>query len=161
MGCGIRREPSRLTVTGPQGGRAGIDVDLSDMPDMVPTLCVLALFAEGPTTIRNVASLRIKETDRLAALNKELTKMGAKVQELRDGLVIDPPREPIPATIDTYNDHRMAMSFALAGLKVPGFQISSPDCVAKTFPDFFTRFEQMCGANPSPSGERGRGEGEE
>jgi 3-phosphoshikimate 1-carboxyvinyltransferase len=86
----------------------------------------------------------VKETDRLAALDHELTKLGAKVDEMPDGLIIQPPRSPAPATIETYNDHRMAMSFALAGLKVRGLRINDPECVAKTFPDFFARFERMC-----------------
>jgi 3-phosphoshikimate 1-carboxyvinyltransferase len=150
MGCEITREVARLTVRGPQGRLKGIDIDLNDMPDMVATLAVLALFAEGTTTIRNVANLRAKETDRLEALNVELTKLGAEVHELSDGLIIEPPQKPSPAAIDTYNDHRMAMSFALAGLKVAGMRINDPACVAKTFPDFFARFEQMCASAPSP-----------
>ena len=121
----------------------GIDVDLNDMPDTVQTLAALALFAEGPTNIRNVATLRAKETDRLAALRNELTKLGASVDEAPDGLRITPPGEPTPATIDTYNDHRMAMSFALVGLKCPDMLIDDAECVGKTFPDFFDRFERM------------------
>jgi 3-phosphoshikimate 1-carboxyvinyltransferase len=144
MGCRIERGEASLTVAGPGDRLSGIDVDLNDMPDMAPTLAVVALFAEGQTTIRNVATLRVKETDRLAALDHELTKLGAKVDEMPDGLIIQPPRSPAPATIETYNDHRMAMSFALAGLKVRGLRINDPECVAKTFPDFFARFERMC-----------------
>jgi 3-phosphoshikimate 1-carboxyvinyltransferase len=143
MGCRIERSLSSLTVLGPEGRPRGIDIDLNDMPDMVPTLAVVALFAEGRTTIRNVANLRVKETDRLAALRRELGKLGADVQELADGLIISPPQEPKAATIDTYDDHRMAMSFAMAGLKLDGLVINDPPCVAKTFPDFFARFEQM------------------
>ncbi|UCC31825.1 MAG: 3-phosphoshikimate 1-carboxyvinyltransferase [Phycisphaerales bacterium] len=148
MGCHIERSPKRLTVTGPSRGEGlrGIDVDLSDMPDTVQTLAVLALFADGPTTIRNVGNLRIKETDRLAALNRELTKLGAAVDERPDGLQITPPEQITPGTIDTYNDHRMAMSFALAGLKWPGMVINDPECCGKTFPDFFDRYEQLIAA---------------
>ena len=113
------------------------------MPDTVQTLAVLALFADGPTTIRNVANLRVKETDRLAALQKELTKLGAEVDELPDGLTIRPPKVVTPAAIDTYDDHRMAMSFVLAGLRVDGVNIRNPGCCAKTFPDFFQRFEGL------------------
>ena len=145
MGCRIQRGPKWLTVTGPTEGEGlrGIDVDLGDMPDTVQTLAVLALFADGPTTIRNVGNLRIKETDRLAALNCELTKLGAAVEERPDGLRITPPARLTPGAIDTYNDHRMAMSFALAGLKCPGIAINDPQCCAKTFPDFFDRLERL------------------
>lgn len=147
MGCRVERAPNQLTVHGPGGGSKlrGVDLDLNDMPDTVQTLAVLALFAEGTTLIRNVANLRVKETDRLTALRQELGKLGAKVDELRDGLRIHPPERVTPAAIDTYNDHRMAMSFALVGLKVPGLEIRNPQCCAKTFPDFFARFEALSG----------------
>ncbi len=145
MGCRIERGPTRLTVYGPTGDDRlhGIDVDLHDMPDTVQTLAVLALFADGPTVIRNVANLRVKETDRLAALNRELTKLGAAVEEGPDSLRINPPAQVTPAAIDTYDDHRMAMSFALAGLKCPGIVINDSSCCEKTFPDFFDRFEHL------------------
>ena len=145
MGCRVERETDSLSVSEPApGGRLrGIDVDLNDMPDTVQTLAVLALFADGPTTIRNVANLRVKETDRLAALTCELTKLGASVEEFDDGLRIVPPADITPATIDTYDDHRMAMSFALVGLKVPGVVINNPSCCGKTFPDFFERFDRL------------------
>ena len=113
------------------------------MPDTVQTLAVVALFADGPTVIRNVANLRVKETDRLAALSCELAKLGAEVEERPDGLTIRPPERITAATIDIYNDHRMAMSFALAGLGCPGIVISDPQCCGKTFPDFFERFGRM------------------
>jgi 3-phosphoshikimate 1-carboxyvinyltransferase len=146
MGCGVIREPTRLSVEGPPDGVRlhGIDIDLNDMPDTVPTLAVLALFADSPTIIRNVANLRVKETDRLTALHRELSRLGATVEELPDGLIIRPPDRLTPAAIDTYDDHRMAMSFALAGLKCPGLVINDPQCCAKTFPDFFERFERIC-----------------
>ena len=143
MGCRVERASTQLTARGPTGGAPlrGIDVDLNHMPDTVPTLAVLALFADGPTVIRNVANLRLKETDRLAALRRELTKLGAGVDEFADGLTITPPVRLTPASIDTYNDHRMAMSFALAGLKCDGMVINNPDCTAKTFPEFFRLFK--------------------
>ncbi len=149
MGCSIEHSATTMTVIGPeQGKRLGaVEIDLNDMPDMVPTLAVLALFADGPTTIRNVANLRLKETDRIAALRTELTKLGAKVEEYPDGLRITPPRSIIPATIDTYDDHRMAMSFALVGLVVPGMVINNPECCAKTFPDYFQRIEGLTRGN--------------
>jgi 3-phosphoshikimate 1-carboxyvinyltransferase len=147
MGCTIERGPTELTVHGPHTGTwlRGIDIDLNDMPDMAQTLAVVALFAEGPTRIRNVANLRLKETDRLAALACELGRLGATVEVHADGLTIDPPPEITPAAIDTYNDHRMAMSFALAGLGIDGIVINDPGCVSKTFPDFFERWERMVG----------------
>jgi 3-phosphoshikimate 1-carboxyvinyltransferase len=102
----------------------------------VQTLAVVALFAAGPTTIGNVGHVRHKETDRLAALATELCKLGAKVEERDDGLTITPGKLQ-PATIDTYRDHRMAMSFALAGLRQPGVRINDPGCTAKTYPGYF------------------------
>ncbi len=145
MGCRIERGADTLTVHGPPKGMnlAGIDIDLNAMPDMVQTLAVVALFAEDPTTIRNVANLRVKETDRLAALDRELTKLGAVVHQQDDGLRITPPTTVRPATVDTYDDHRMAMSFALVGIKCPGVVINDPQCCGKTFPEFFERLEEM------------------
>ncbi|MCH7808756.1 MAG: 3-phosphoshikimate 1-carboxyvinyltransferase [Planctomycetes bacterium] len=148
MGCTIERHPTHLTVIGPPVGTRlkAIDVDLNDMPDTVQTLAVTALFADGTTTIRNVGSLRVKETDRLVALSIELAKLGGVVEEFGDGLKIHPPVELTPASIDTYNDHRMAMSFSLAGLRCSGIEINDPQCCQKTFPDFFERFEGMLAA---------------
>ncbi len=144
MGCDIRREADALTAIGPADGRLhGVDVNLADMPDTAQTLAVVALFADGPTTIRGVANLRVKETDRLAALNAELTRLGAMVEERDDGLTVHPPAGLKPCTIQTYDDHRMAMSFALAGLRTAGVRIADPGCCAKTFPDFFARWEAM------------------
>lgn len=137
MGCRVEREPRRTTVWGPPaGGLRGVDVDLNDMPDVAQTLAVLAAFAGGPTRIRNVANLRVKETDRLAALASELGRMGVQADTSGDGITIQ-PGEPRPAIIETYGDHRMAMSFALAGLRVDRMMIRDPGCVSKTFPEFF------------------------
>ncbi|HEV3235801.1 MAG TPA: 3-phosphoshikimate 1-carboxyvinyltransferase, partial [Gemmataceae bacterium] len=120
----------------------GIDVDMNDISDTVMTLAAVACFAEGPTTIRNVAHIRHKETDRLAALTTELRRVGAGVEEFADGLTIIP--QPLHgAEIETYNDHRMAMSMALIGLKVPGIIIKNPGCVAKTYPGFFDDLEKL------------------
>jgi 3-phosphoshikimate 1-carboxyvinyltransferase len=148
MGCDVNRGAETLTVRGPGAGQRlrGVDVDLADMPDTAQTLAVVALFAEGPTTIRGVANLRVKETDRLAALDAELTRLGAKVDQRDDGLTIHPPAALTPCTIQTYDDHRMAMSFALAGLRAAGLRIADPGCCAKTFPDFFARWEAMLAA---------------
>jgi 3-phosphoshikimate 1-carboxyvinyltransferase len=116
----------------------GLDVSLLDMPDQAQTLGVLALFAKGQTIIRGLHTLRLKETDRLAALSTELQKLGAAVKvEGDDTLIIDPPHRVAPAQIDTYDDHRMAMSFALAGTKSPGVVIKDAQCVSKTYPEFF------------------------
>jgi 3-phosphoshikimate 1-carboxyvinyltransferase len=142
MGCRIDRAADSLTVHGTDRLR-GIEVDLNAMPDTAQTLAVVALFAEGPTHICNVANLRVKETDRISALATELRKLGATVEELPDGLVIHPPKSIQPAEIDTYDDHRMAMSFALAGLKSEGVVIRDPGCTSKTFPDYFDRLEGM------------------
>jgi len=144
MGCRIDQTETSTTVTGPKDGRLrGIDADLNAMPDMAQTLAVLALFAEGPTNVRNVANLRIKETDRIAAVAAELAKFGATVQTRADGFAIMPPAIPRPAEVDTYDDHRMAMSFALAGLRIDGVVIRGAECVSKTFPEYFEVFEGM------------------
>lgn len=140
MGCRVERCSSGITVHGRP--LHGIDVDMNDISDTVMTLAVVACFAEGPTTIRNVSHIRHKETDRLAALAAELRKVGAEVEEFADGLTITP--KPLHgARIATYNDHRMAMSMSLIGLKVPGVVIENPGCVAKTYPDFFADLDKL------------------
>ncbi len=140
MGCQVVRGHNSLTVRG--GPLHGIDADLNDISDTVMTLAAVACFADGPTTIRNVTHIRHKETDRLAALATELRRAGAAVTERPDGLTIEP--RPLRGTaFATYNDHRMAMSLALLGLKVPGVVIQDPGCVAKTYPNFFTDLEQL------------------
>jgi 3-phosphoshikimate 1-carboxyvinyltransferase len=140
MGCRIVRGDTGITVQG--GLLRGIDVDMNDISDTVMTLGAVACFAEGPTTIRNVGHIRHKETDRLAALAAELRRVGAEVEEFADGLTIT-PRPLHGAEIETYNDHRMAMSLALIGLRVPGIVIKNPGCVAKTYPDFFADLERL------------------
>ncbi len=141
MGCSVQEGPDWIEVTSGDSLR-GIDIDLNAMPDMAQTLAVTALFAEGETRIRNVANLRIKETDRIAATVTELRKLGADAEELADGIIVRPGALR-GAAIDTYDDHRMAMSFAMAGLKIPGVVIKDPGCVSKTFPDFFERFGKL------------------
>jgi 3-phosphoshikimate 1-carboxyvinyltransferase len=142
MGCAIERGSTHITV---RGGPYlhGIDVDLNALPDSALTLAVVALFARGQTAIRNVPNLRLKETDRMQALRNELTKLGARVEITDTDLIIDPPDSLQPARIATYDDHRMAMSFAIAGLSTDGIIIEDPDCVAKTFPDFFERLDAL------------------
>lgn len=144
MGCRVEMDQRQATVYGPKDGMLrGVDVDLGAMPDVAPTLAVLAAFAEGPTRIRNIANLRIKETDRLAALATELGHLGVPTELHEDGITVTPRSRPVAGIIDTYNDHRMAMSFALAGLLLDGVIIRDPDCVAKTFPEFFELWETL------------------
>jgi 3-phosphoshikimate 1-carboxyvinyltransferase len=140
MGCRVVHDDFGIGVRG--APLHGIDIDMNDISDTVMTLAAVACFAEGPTTIRNVAHIRHKETDRLAALATELRRLGAEVDEFADGLTIT-PRPLHGAEVDTYNDHRMAMSLALIGLRVPGVVIKNPGCVAKTYPDFFRDLEAL------------------
>ncbi len=142
MGCTLTWQPHSLTLKGCESLR-GLDIDMNAIPDMVLTLAVLALFAEGPTTIRNVPNLRIKETDRITALVNELTRLGAQVEEYPDGLKIYPSDQYRGVAIDTYDDHRMAMAFSIAGLRIPGVIIKDAGCVSKTFPDYFKYFESF------------------
>jgi 3-phosphoshikimate 1-carboxyvinyltransferase len=142
MGCEVRHATDSITVAGHP--LHGIDVDMNAISDTVQTLAVVALFAEGETNIRNVGHIRHKETDRIAALAAELRKLGANVAERPDGLTIT-PQKLRAATIDTYNDHRMAMSFALAGLRISGVAINDPECVSKTYPEFFADLARATG----------------
>jgi 3-phosphoshikimate 1-carboxyvinyltransferase len=143
MGCTVERDATSVTVRRPEGAPlCGIEVDMNEFPDAVLALAVVALFAQGPTRIENVANLRIKETDRLAALERELGKLGARAETGPDWLSIEPG--PLRgAAIDSYDDHRMAMAFALVGLRVPGVVIREPRCVAKTWPDYFDALERL------------------
>jgi 3-phosphoshikimate 1-carboxyvinyltransferase len=145
MGCSVAwSEEGDGSVT--VGGRAshGIDIDMNAISDTVPTLAVVALFADGPTTIRNVAHIRDKETDRIGDLACELRRLGGAVTERPDGLTISPARLA-GATVSTYDDHRMAMSLALVGLRVPGVRVADPACVGKTFPDYWDRLATLVG----------------
>ena len=134
MGCEVDWDTNQVTVRG--GELRGIDVDMNAISDTVQTLSVVALFAKGTTKIRNIEHVRHKETDRIAAVATELRKLGADVTEHQDGLEITPSLFR-PAAIDTYNDHRMAMSFAVAGLVQSGVVINNPGCTVKTYPRFF------------------------
>jgi 3-phosphoshikimate 1-carboxyvinyltransferase len=135
MGAGLRWLADGVEVTG-GGALAGVDVAMNAMPDVVPTLAAIAPFAKSPTRIRAVGFIRYHESDRIRALVTELRRLGATVHEFDDGLAIEPSRLT-PATIETYDDHRIAMAFAIAGLKLPGVRIRNPGCVAKTYPEFF------------------------
>ena len=143
MGCVVHKTSHSITVSSAPGGLCGITVDMNAISDTVMTLAAVALFAGGPTRIENVGHIRHKETDRLAATASELRKIGATVEEGADFLVIHPPNKLTSARIETYDDHRMAMAFALVGLKAEGIEILDPGCVAKTFPDYFTRLEAL------------------
>ncbi len=134
MGCEVVDTSDGVSVTGRP--LKGIDVDMADISDTAQTLAAVALFAEGPTRIRGVAHIRHKETDRIGDLSRELRKLGARVDEAPDGLTIQ-PESLRAATVDTYDDHRMAMSLALAGLRIPGVVIKDPHCTRKTYPDYF------------------------
>ena len=140
MGCDVQWHDDRVTVTGP--AKHGIDVDMAHVSDTVQTLTSVALFVDGPTNIRNVAHNRVKETDRIGNLAIELRKFGVKVDERHDGLTIHPAALN-GATIDTYDDHRMAMSLALVGLKQSGVVIKDPGCVSKTYPDYFAALQRF------------------
>ena len=150
--CG---KPSRESPL--QEGRcAGIDVDMNAISDTAQTLAAVAPFAQGPTTIRNIAHVRHKETDRIAAVATELRRLGQTVEEHADGLTIH-PAPILPATVATYDDHRMAMSFALIGLKSPGVRIADPECTRKTYPNYFADLCRLCGiANPTIETETAR-----
>ena len=142
MGCKVTNNANWIEVQGDL--LHGIDVDMGDMPDVVQTLAAVAVFARGKTRVRNVKNMRIKETDRIAAVVNELRRMGISAVEYEDGFEIE-PSTPRPAEIETYDDHRMAMSFALIGLRANGVKIKHPECVSKTFPDYFQMLEALRG----------------
>lgn len=145
MGCAVTKTKNSIGIVGPATLR-GIDVDMSAIPDTVQTLAVVALFADSPTTMRGLHTLRVKETDRIAALENELNKLGARVEvEGDDTMTIHPPSRITPAEIHTYDDHRMAMSFAIAGTKVAGLVIKDAECVNKTYPQFFDDLRELLG----------------
>jgi 3-phosphoshikimate 1-carboxyvinyltransferase len=142
MGCTIKDGGNFIEITGGQP-LSGIDIDMSDIPDTAQTLAVVAPFAKMPTRISGIASARLKETDRIHATCKELRRLGVQVDEHDDGMTIYPCKNFQPATIHTYNDHRMAMAFSLIGLRVGGITIENPACVSKTFPNYFDVLETL------------------
>ena len=143
MGARVGMGADWIEVSG-EGRLQAIDMDLNHIPDAAMTAAVMALFADGPSVLRNIASWRVKETDRLAAMATELRKLGAEVEEGPDYLrIVPPPRLASDAAIDTYDDHRMAMSFALAALGGVPVRIHDPACVAKTFPDYFASLARI------------------
>ena len=154
MGARIDMGDNWIQACAPAAGRLkAFDLDLNHIPDAAMTLAVTALFADGRSRLRNIASWRVKETDRIAAMATELRKVGATVEEGADYLVVTPPRSSLltpNAVIDTYDDHRMAMCFALVALGGVRVRINDPKCVAKTFPDFFDRFGEIAGGAGTP-----------
>ncbi len=142
MGCALHESARGVRIVG--GQLTGIDVDMNAISDTAQTLAIVAAFSSGATRIRGIAHARHKETDRVAAMATELTRMGVQVDEHEDGLTIHPG--PIrPTRIETYDDHRMAMSFAIAGLVAPSIEILDPGCTSKTYPDFFRDLDRLCG----------------
>lgn len=143
MGCRVEAGEDFLAVTGPPGGRLrAVDVDLRDMSDLALTVGALAPFADGPTRIRGVGHIRLQESDRIRAAVTELGRLGIRAEEMPDGLVVYPGRIR-PGTVETYDDHRVAMAFSVIGLVCPGIRIANPGCVAKTFPGFFEALDQL------------------
>ena len=143
MGAQVEVDAGGITVTGPPPGQLrGVEVDMADISDTVPTLAALAVFANSETAIGGVGFIRAKETDRIGSVVAELRRCGVTAHELPDGLRVE-PGTPTPATIRTYDDHRMAMSFAVLGLRASGITIDDPGCVAKTFPGFWTTLDAM------------------
>jgi 3-phosphoshikimate 1-carboxyvinyltransferase len=144
MGATVRMGANWIEAVGPSGGRLrAIDADLNHIPDAAMTAAILALFADGPSVLRNIGNWRVKETDRLAAMATELRKVGAAVEEGGDYLRITPPVEFRAATIDTYDDHRMAMCFSLVAMAGVPVRINDPACVRKTFPEYFEHFARI------------------
>ena len=144
MGCDVSHDAGGLTVKGPQDGKLrGIDRNMSAISDTALTLAAIAPFADSPTTVRHIAHSRLQECDRIAAVCAELRELGVTVEEHPDGYTIHPAADFTPAVIETYHDHRVAMSFALVGLRVPGVVIENPACVAKTFPDYWQRLDLL------------------
>lgn len=142
LGCKVSSAENWVDVTGEDLCQGNLTFDLNDMPDMVPTLAVLSAFREGQTIIENVAHLRIKESNRLAAMVTELNRVGIQAEELPEGIMIQGGKMQ-PAKIETYNDHRMAMSFAIAGLRARGIEISDKKCVDKSFPSFWEELKKL------------------
>jgi 3-phosphoshikimate 1-carboxyvinyltransferase len=141
MGCKVKKETRQVTVQG--APLKALDLDMSAMPDMVPTLAAVALFTQGRTVIRNVAHLRIKESDRIASVVKEWRRLGARIEEQPDGLIVEGSAPLFGAEVDPHNDHRLAMSLAIIGLRVPGVMIQNEACVTKSFPNFWELWEKL------------------
>jgi 3-phosphoshikimate 1-carboxyvinyltransferase len=135
MGCRVEKRAESVVVRG--GALSGIEVDMGDMPDMVPTLAAIALFAKGSTTIRNISHLRLKESDRLRAIATEWRRLGGQIEELPDGLIVHGGGPLSGTVVDSHDDHRIAMSLAVVGLRIPEISIRGEGCVNKSFPGFW------------------------
>jgi 3-phosphoshikimate 1-carboxyvinyltransferase len=143
MGCQLREGEDFTELVGPKPGElVGVEVDMADLSDVAQTLAVVAPFAKTPTRVTGIGFIRKKETDRVAAVVRELNRLSVRAEEEADGFVIH-PGVPQPGAVDTYDDHRMAMSFALLGLVRPGVVINDPGCVSKTFPSYFEVLERL------------------
>ena len=140
-----------LSASGITGGKRlpAFDHDFNAMPDAAMTAAVLALFADGPCRLRNIASWRVKETDRIAAMEAELSKLGAQVEATLDSLTVHPPEIWRSASIRTYDDHRMAMCFSLAAFGGVAVEIEDPACVDKTFPGYFAAYQTLLRTAPA------------
>jgi 3-phosphoshikimate 1-carboxyvinyltransferase len=141
MGCRVEPGDGEIRVHG--RGLCGVDADMSAMPDLVPTLAAIAPFAKGRTVIRNVSHLRYKESDRLAAVAREWTRLGCRVDEHADGLTVYGDQKLSGDLVDPHGDHRIAMSLAVIGLRVPGIRIANEGCVDKSFPGFWETWERV------------------
>jgi 3-phosphoshikimate 1-carboxyvinyltransferase len=142
MGCEVKEGENYIQVTG-ASSLQGVDVDMRDIPDTAQTLAAVVSFATSPTRIRGIASARVKETDRVAATCTELKRLGVQVEEHEDGMTIYPCQTFQPSNVQTYNDHRMAMTFSLIGLRFDGVTIENPSCVSKTFPNYFEVLDEL------------------
>jgi len=147
MGARVERRPGSITVTG-AGRLRGVDADMADISDTAQTLAAVAVFAEGPTRVRGVGFIRAKETDRIGALVTELGRAGIDARAHEDGFSVT-PGAPRPTRFHTYDDHRMAMSLALLGLRAPGIEIEDPGCVAKTYPGYFSDLGSLRRLSPT------------
>jgi len=143
MGCRVRQTETGTEVEGPNE-LVGIEADMSNLSDTAQTLACVAPFAKGPTRVTGIGFIRKKETNRVAAVVTELKRLGIRAEEEADGFVVH-PGSPRPGSVETYDDHRMAMSFAILGLVAPGIEIRNPGCVSKTFPAFFETLETLRG----------------
>jgi 3-phosphoshikimate 1-carboxyvinyltransferase len=142
MGCTVTRHPHRIVLSGPDRGLKAVDVDMNDAPDAAVAAAVACLFARGESRIRNIGNLRLKESDRLTALQTELTRVGGKARIDGDDLVVR-PGSLVPTLVRTYSDHRIAMAFALVGLRQSGIIIDGPGCVTKTWPAYFEMLARL------------------
>ncbi len=142
MGCKVSASEQGVEVTGPLSNHEDLSFDLNDVPDMVPALAVVSAFRKGKTALKNILHLRVKESDRVAALTRELRKIGARAEETADEIIVQGIATR-GAEIECYSDHRIAMSFAIAGLAIEGISIKDPGCVKKSFPDFWEKIEAL------------------